>query len=363
MTMMQPRTPMEAAQLGLLMPNMPRGIFGSGRRRLNNAYTPGRDGTGASGGVGMSPPLDPAAAPGMQPPPISDAPPPPADWKKTLGARLVSQLPQMAANNGLQMEQMNPAPAMRGGNLGNRGMFGSMPMAAPDAMMSDKIDNRGAPPIDDANGKGKKGIDWRMIAGIVGDGLLGLNGQPGIYAQNMWKQRQQQAEHQDRIAQLREQTRLKLSEPDYATVNNRRVRIDPTTGESEVLYEAPQDFEDYAATLGAEPGTEEYRRLVEDYVLRGSGPTATDNYNTREEWRQENRVDLEGVRQGNRETLLGQRQAGQRALKGVPTYRQANPSPRSGGRSGGGVREGQTATNPQTGAKVVYRGGKWVPAK
>ncbi|MCP6503188.1 hypothetical protein NL484_27365, partial [Klebsiella pneumoniae] len=81
------------------------------------------------------------------------------------------------------------------------------------------------------------------------------------------------------------------------------------------LYQAPQDFEDYAATLGAEPGTEEYRRLVEDYVLRGSGPTATDNYNTREEWRQDNRIELEGERQGNRQSLLGQRQAGQRALK------------------------------------------------
>lgn len=366
MTTVQPRTAQEAALLGFPMSNMPRGIFGSGRRRFAAGQMQGRDGTGASGGTSIAAPDDPTAAPGMQPPPISEAPQPPADWKKTLGSALVSQLPQMAANNGLQMEQVNPAPAVRGGSigsLGNRGMFGSMPMASTDAMMSDKIDNRGAPPIDDANGKGKKGIDWRMIAGIVGDGLLGLNGQPGIYAQNMWKQRQQQAEHQDRIAQMREQTRLKLSEPDYATVNNRRVRIDPTTGESEVLYQAPQDFEDYAATLGAEPGTEEYRRLVEDYVLRGSGPTATDNYNTREEWRQENRVDLEGVRQGNRESLLGQRQAGQRALKGVPTYRQANPAPRSGGRSGGGVREGQTATNPQTGAKVVYRGGKWVPAK
>ncbi|MBL9065553.1 MAG: hypothetical protein JNN10_04590 [Sphingopyxis sp.] len=367
MTTMQPRTAMEAAQLGLLMPNIPRGIFGSGRRRLNNGYTPGRDGTGAYGGVAMSPPLDPAAAPGMQPPPISDAPPPPADWKKTLGATLVSQLPQMAANNGLQMEQVNPAPSMRGGSLGNRGMFGSMPMAPTDAMMSDKISNRGAPPIDDANGKGKKGIDWRMIAGIVGDGLLGLNGQPGIYGPNMWRLRQQQAEHQDRIAQMREQARIKLAEPDYATVNNRRVRIDPTTGRADVLYEAPQDFEDYAASLGAEPGSPEFERLVQDYVLRGSGPTATDNYNTREEWRQDNRLELESERQGNRIGLQDRRQAGQRALKATPTYRQANPlPPRSGGRSGGsggGIREGQTATNPQTGAKVVYRGGKWVPAK
>ena len=87
----QPRTPQEAAMLdplGLMAmpaPNIPRGLFGGSRRRFNNGYTPGREGTGASGGVGMSPPLDPASAPGMQPPSIDQAPPPPADWKNTLG--------------------------------------------------------------------------------------------------------------------------------------------------------------------------------------------------------------------------------------------------------------------------------------
>lgn len=372
-----PEQPWERQPFGLLRPNMPRGIFGRGRL---TGYTPGRDGTGSSGGLGLSPPLDPASAPGMQPPSIDQAPPPPADWKNTLGPELMAQLPQMLAQSGgrtrvangdtsqpLEMSPMSAAPPMRA----NRGIFGStpseaLPQLASDSlpMLSDKIANRGAP-MPDANGKGKKGVDWRMIAGIVGDGLLGLNGQPGIYGPNMWKMRQQQAEHQDRIAQMREQARIKLAEPDYATVNNRRVRIDPTTGQADVLYQAPQDFEDYAATFGAEPGTPEYDRLVQDYVLRGSGPTATDNYNTREEWRQENRLELEGERQGNRIGLQDRRQAGQRALKAVPTYRQANPlPPRSGGRSGGsgGVREGQTATGPG-GAKVVYRGGKWVPVK
>jgi hypothetical protein len=213
----------------------------------------------------------------------------------------------------------------------------------------------------------KGGFNWHMAAGILGDALLSLNGQAPLYAQNMWRLRQQQQEQNDRLAQMREQTRLKLTEPEYRSVNNRLVRFTPGTGESDVLYTAPQDFEDYAATLGAEPGTPEYDRLVQDYVLRGSGPTATDNYNIREDHRQDNREDLEGIRQNNRIGLQDRRQAGQRALKATPTYRQANPlPPRSGGRSGGnsgGVREGQTATNPQTGAKVVYRGGKWVPAR
>lgn len=128
-------------------------------------------------------------------------------------------------------------------------------------------------------------------------------------------------------------------------------------------YTAPQDFEDYAATLGAEPGTPEYDRLVQDYVLRGGGPTATDNYNLREDWRQKNREELEGIRQSNRSALEGQRQAGRRALKATPTYRQANPlPPRSGGRggaSGASVREGQTATGPD-GTKATFRNGQWM---
>lgn len=352
MTTVQPRTAQEAAMLGFPMSNMPRGIFGSGRRRLNTGYTPGRDGTGASGGLGMSPPNDPAAAQGMQPPAISEAPPPPADWKKTLGATLVSQLPQMAANNGLQTEQMNPAPAMRGGNLGNRGLFGSMPMAPTDAMMTDKISNRGAPPIDDANGKGKKGIDWRMIAGIAGDALLGAVGRPGVYAPMMearrerdWKQRQSLADWQRDMAATAYKADLDASKPDYATIGNRRVQIDPRTGESRVLFTAPQGFEDYAATLGYEPGTDEYKRAVEDYILRSSGPTATDYDKELEGVRYDNRLGLEGVRQGNR-----------LQLRGSPTFRQANPAPRTSRPAKGEA----TAVNPRTGERMVLRNGKWV---
>lgn len=384
MTTMQPRTPEEAAQLGLLMPNVPRGIFGSGRRRLTG-YTPGRDGTGASGGVGMSPPLDPASAPGMQPPSIDQAPPPPADWKNTLGPELMAQLPQMLAQSGgrtriangdttqpLETSPMSAAPPMRA----IRGIFGStpsdaMPQLASDSlpMLSDKIANRGAP-MPDANGMGKKGFDWRMLAGIIGDGLLGAAGQPGVYGPAMFKRRQDEMNHAQRLAEMREQARIKAAEPDYATVNNRRVRIDPTTGQADVLYQAPQDFEDYAASLGAEPGSPEYDRLVQDYVLRSAGPTATDFNLQEEENRQDNRVSLEGVRQGNRQSLLGQRQAGQRALKGVPTYRQANPAPRSGGRPGSGSKPPSLADIPEgatgrdaNGVRYVKRGGKLVPLK
>jgi len=363
MTARQPRTPQEAAMLdptGLMSfpaPTRRRGLFG--------------------GSVGRRTPMIGSSGPQYaddlnQPPPISSAPPPPADWRKTVGSDLLAQLPQTPPQP-MFGETLPPAPPMRGGMFGATsrtaaapGVFNNVsPAALPPMVGSDKIGNHNAALPEDPNGKGKKGFDWRMLAGIVGDGLLGATGQAPIYAQNMWRLRQQQAEHQDRMAQMREQARLKLTEPEYRSVNNRLVRFTPGTGESDVLYTAPQDFEDYAATLGAAPGTEAYDRLVQDYVLRGSGPTATDNYNLREEWRQDNRMELEDERQNNRIGLQDRRQAGQRALKSTPTYRQANPlPPRTGGRAGGsgGVQEGRTATGPG-GAKMIYRGGKWVPLK
>ena len=49
---------------------------------------------------------------------------------------------------------------------------------------------------------------------------------------------------------------------------------DPATGQSHVIYDGPEDFETYAQQLNLEPGSEEYFKAVEDYVLKGSGPSA-----------------------------------------------------------------------------------------
>jgi hypothetical protein len=388
MTARQPRTPQEAAALdpmGLLSFPAPsqRGLFGASTRRR----PPFQIGTGSLnyGADNAGQVMDMTGSP----PPISAAPPPPTNWPDLIGDLPLS-IGQVDpyANHGigagsgvngqkasaLQGEVLPPLPPRRGGIFGASAQTpqGEMPSTIGGQARAAAIGggmqrgaSRMADTLGDAIPKKKGGFDWRFAAGILGDALGSLNGQAPMFAQNMWKLRQQQADHRDRMEQMREQTRLKLSEPDYATVNNRRVRINPTTGESEVLYTAPQDFEDYATSLGAEPGTPEFDRMVQDYVLRGSGPTATDNYNVREDWRQENREELEGIRQNNRIGLQTHRQAGQRALKAVPTYRQANPtSPRSQGRSGGSgsIPEGATATGPG-GAKMIRRGGKWVDLK
>lgn len=386
MTTRQPQTAREAAMLdpmGLLSfpsPNIPRGLFGATARR---APTIG----------GIRPRFADQAEQLLDmtggPPPIDQAPPPPAGWQQTLGPELMAQLPKALAQtsgrtrvaNGdttqpLEASPLTPAPPMRGGMIASGpkypmppGMFGQSVPTVGAAAMSDKIANSGAPM--DANGRGKKGFDWRMLAGIIGDGLLGLNGQAPIYAQNMWKLRQDREQHNQRLAEQAQEWQYRNNQPDYATVGNRRFSFNPATGEAQTLYVAPSEAEDYAASLGAEPGTEEYETLVSDYVLRHSGPTATANAMLEEDNRQTNRIGLEGVRQQNRIGIEGVRQGNRMSLRATPTYRDSHPRPstgRAGGSGGGkgapgGVREGQPATNPQTGAKVVYRGGKWVPAR
>lgn len=368
----QPRTPQEAAMLdptGLMSfpaPTRRRGLFGGSTGRAPSPRFMQQD-AGQMGDTAA--PVDMSGVP-----PISAAPPPPTDWRKTVGADLMAQLPTTPPQPMLG-NSLPPAPPMRGGMFGNVAAAPPMPGLTPP--MSDKIGNGGAlfgglrekerEKARDKPGffdRGGAGVD---ILGGLADGLAQYFGGQPQYVPAMYKRKQDERNHTQRLQEMAQEWQLRSSQPEYRTINNRLVRYTPNGGDPEVLYTAPQDFDDYAASLGAEPGTPEYDRLVQDYVLRGSGPTATDNYNTREEWRQDNRLELEGERQGNRIGLQDRRQAGQRALKTTPTYRQANPlPPRTGGRAGGGsggVREGQTATNPQTGAKVVYRGGKWVPAR
>jgi hypothetical protein len=381
MTARQPQSMNEAIMLGQMMPNQPRGIFGGMRRR-----------PGLLGGGNFA---SPYAAPQVDaPPPITAAPPPPTDWADQLGPETLGNLPQIdpyasqgfGAGSGvggqnatvapLDAQGLPPAPPMRGGTLGNRGMFGgervplgtlgAPPSPAALAAGAGSALQRGGNTLADTAADAmpkKKGFDWRMAAGILGDALAGLNGQQPLYAQAMYKERQARADQQRQLAEITLRSRLDAAKPDYFTAGNDRVRYDPTTGTSETLYTAPEEFDTYARSLGAEPGTEEYRRLAQDYVLKTGGPTATDLNMEEEDHRQDNRVAYEGVRQTNREKLAGQRLNNSLTLRQSPTYSQRHPKPsKPAGRGGGGVREGQTATGPG-GAKMVYRGGKWVPTK
>lgn len=163
--------------------------------------------------------------------------------------------------------------------------------------------------------------------------------------------------------------------------------------------------EKYARSLGMKPGTPEYNSAVQDYILRGQGPTAYDNREQFEGVQQGYRERLEGVRQGGRVALEGVRQGNRVALEGVKeSGRRTRPAPdkppspssvigkimakqaagqplttgeqrvwveyqsrgrkNSGkGRAGSGGGNGAIIVNPQTGKRLQLQGGKWVPVR
>ena len=44
---------------------------------------------------------------------------------------------------------------------------------------------------------------------------------------------------------------------------------------------------------------------------------------------------------------------------GTQFYSPVKAKPTGGGGGGGGISEGTTATNPQTGERIIYKGGQW----
>lgn len=175
---------------------------------------------------------------------------------------------------------------------------------------------------------------WKVLLGTALDNIAQQTGGHGVFTQgvqmqNMQRQQQHEWDRQDGIRRQDRQWALedreaKLNEPEYFMSGRDRVRFDPATGESKVVYDGPTDFEEYATLLGLEPGSDEYGEAMRDYVLRSNGPSA-----------QQGRVDLEGVRQGNRLSLEGVRQGNRAALRQMPTYANLHPRPAAGGGSGG----------------------------
>lgn len=133
-----------------------------------------------------------------------------------------------------------------------------------------------------------------------------------------------------------------------------RVAYNPATGQSQVIYDGQEDFETYAGQLGLQPGTDDYFKAVEDYVLRSSGPTAHDRDLALEDERFGNRQVLEGLRQQNRLGLEGVKQGNRTTLRQTPTYRDRHgPPPRRSGNVA------PTATGPN-GQKISWNGKAWV---
>lgn len=278
------------------------------------------------------------------PPSISEAPPPPGNWRETVAVDPVAQ----AIVSGTEEEnQIARALVARPDNA---------PVATPMYRPRDAIIEALTNPYLDQNIRS--------------------------FADKMWAQEYEQ------------------SKPQFFMSGEDRVSYNPVNGESQMVYDAPEDFQLYADQMGFEPGSDDYNDAMADYVLRTSGPTA-----------QTGRQYLENLRQQNRLAVEGQRQKNRLQLRSTPTYSQANPRASAGGgtRGGGGkptiagviapilgkVRDGQPLTageqqalntyyrrggkggapagggatggqvirNPQTGEKMTLQNGKWVPVK
>jgi hypothetical protein len=193
----------------------------------------------------------------------------------------------------------------------------------------------------------------RKVASILGPALMAASGNQGaasamIDANNApgreWDQQNREAlltaakwGREDDLDRARREA------PQYFSGNEDRVRFDPVTGQSSRVYDAPQDFEDYADAQGFGPGTPDYSRAVEDYVLRGNGPSAFKYDSDLETLRNAGRISLEGARQNNRVGLEVVRQGNRAALRGKPTYRDLHP----GGRA-------ERAATPSTELGAIY---------
>jgi hypothetical protein len=175
-----------------------------------------------------------------------------------------------------------------------------------------------ASPAPSGGGKG------RLLLGVLGDALLGAAGKAPVFAPMMEQRRredvqlQAQAAEWGRMDRQRAEDRqwqvedrdFKANQPETFTSGRDRVRYDPRTGESSVVYDGQEDFEVYADAMGLDRDTPEYQDALKDYVLRGNGPTAF-KYDQ----------GLEALRNAQRI-----------ALRATPTYAQAHPRPTGGGR-------------------------------
>jgi hypothetical protein len=206
-------------------------------------------------------------------------------------------------------------------------------------------------PISENHGFFAKGGAWRDVLGALADGLAGAAGHQPTYGPMKMRQRQQQTEW-DRQDALRRQDRQwliddrnwKAAQPQYFMSGHDRVAFDPTTGATKTVYDAPEDFQQYADALGLDPGSDEYNAAMEDYVLRANGPTA-----------QQGRVDLEGVRQDNRVSLEGVRQGNRLSLRQTPTYANLHPRPAAAPAGGGGGHGGPPRTTGNVYAPILAK--------
>ena len=216
-------------------------------------------------------------------------------------------------------------------------------------------------------GEYKKPNGWQIAAAIVGDAITSASGGNPYAVQNMVNRRDAYSQRQFEAAQQI----MKWQQGDYAaqrdadlraanpfTIGRDRLQFDPSTGETRTLYDGAEDFEEYAGSLGMQPGTPEYFQAVEDYVLRSAGPSAHERDLELDDYRTENDVRMEGVRQSNRIGMENLRQRNRTGLEGVRQQnrmdlRQTPTAPRAAATRPTGTGDGlPTVSSPSEAAKL-----------
>ena len=190
---------------------------------------------------------------------------------------------------------------------------------------------------------------WRGVVGTIGDALSNLTGGPMVYQQAKLRQhnellqqaqvaREEQRRQQDRTWHVEDRDAL-LNKPEYFMSGRDRVKFDPASGQSAVVYDGPEDYQTYAQTIGLNPDSPDYTGAVQDYVLKGNGPTS----------------------QAARRALDTQRNMQRVALRATPTYAQTHPRPRSGGGGGGAPKSASAVIAPLL--LKMAQGGTLTPAE
>lgn len=255
-------------------------------------------------------------------------------------------LPMNAAPNGI-------TPSIIGGSAGN---------SSPSLFQMPNIDGsamtfEGVKPSNPKQGAGffSKNGGWRNVVGGLGDAMQTFGGGKATYAPMMAERRMAQQRQEERALQRetswQDYVRRKKYDrdnapPQYFTVGRDRVKFDPTTDQSQVVYDGLEDFDEYAVSMGYEPGTDEYETAVTDYVLRGNGPTALGIDKELDDYRTANDKGYDDYRTRNR-----------LKVRGTPTYGQSNPTPsKSTPRKAPGV----TAKNAKGEVISLNSRGQWV---
>lgn len=243
---------------------------------------------------------------------------------------------------------------------------------------------------------GKDGKTWLNIGAAAINGYLAGMGNPAGLAnlEDMHRQRREMAEATARQQAAEQEAQRKLYEP--RTVGSNLIQLQPD-GTYAALYNAPEPFEDYASSLGYQPGTDDYAEAVRNYRLGSWSDDAVEAKQGLTGYRydrmghlQDRRYDRMGELQGDRleVTRRGQdiasrdRRRGQdvtsrgQNIRSGDTRRgqdmtdaRTRASATFRGRGGRGTPRGAAtgssarAVNPQTGQAIVFKGGVWVDEK